>query len=407
MIDPADAEAAVLSTESGLALLAEVGSIARPTPSDIARWRKAATTDRVSAALRLVEARRKGAGKFDRADRMWLDPVGVEQATAEVVARHKARRFAEAGGIVVDLCSGIGGDSLALAASNGVIAVDIDAGMGRRAKWNAGVYQVADRVRIARERAEEFAIPGGARAHVDPDRRALGPNKANAVRDYSPGLATLLGLAGRTRGGAIKLGPASDFGAHFGGPGYEIELTSLGGECKEATAWFGDLAGSGVRRRATCLPSCATWTDRDGAGATGRACGSIDRFVFDPDPALVRSGLLDGFAGAHGLGRVEAGVDLLSGPEATASPFLAAFEVVEVFPLDLKVLRREVATRGLGPLEIKTRGLELRPEDYRARLRPEGPNPATLILVAGRGSPGRAILARRLVPRDSLADAPP
>ena len=52
-------------------------------------------------------------------------------------------------------------------------------------------------------------------------------------------------------------------------------------------------------------------------------------------------------------------MDLLTGPsQVEESPFLAAFEVVESFPLDLKVLRREVASRGLGPLEIKTRGLD-------------------------------------------------
>src|SRR5271166_4009542 len=124
-------EALVLSTEAGRGLLAEVASVARAGPSDLARWRKSAPSEWVSAALRLVEGRRKGASKFTRADRMWFDPVGVEQATAEVVARHKARRF-EGRGVVVDLCSGIGGDSLALAGSNPVIAVDLDAGMGRR-----------------------------------------------------------------------------------------------------------------------------------------------------------------------------------------------------------------------------------------------------------------------------------
>ena len=70
-------------------------------------------------------------------------------------------------------------------------------------------------------------------------------------------------------------------------------------------------------------------------------------------------------------------MDLLTGPAAVASPFLAGFAVVEVFALDRKVLRREVAARGLGPLEIKTRGLEARPEALRAELRPPGPVPAT------------------------------
>jgi hypothetical protein len=90
-----------------------------------------------------------------------------------------------------------------------------------------------------------------------------------------------------------------------------------------------------------------------------------------------------------------AGVDLLTGPDLVESPFLAAFEVELVLPLDLKVLKRLVASERLGPLEIKTRGLEQTPEFYRSQLRPEGPNPATLILIAGRSGPSLAIKANR------------
>jgi hypothetical protein len=368
--------------------------VVRPGPAELARWRKSAPAEWVGAALRLVEGRRKGGSKFSRADRMWFDPVGVEQATAEAVARHKARRFGE-NGLVVDLCAGIGGDSVALAVSNDVIAVDLAAGMGRRTLWNAGIYDVDGRVMAVQARAEAFVVPPGARVHVDPDRRASGPKRARSLHDYAPNLDFLLRLPSLVSGGALKLGPSSDFETHFGGPGFEIEVVSLAGECKEATIWFGDLASAGVRRRATSLPSGATWTDRDGPMGETHATLPLGHWVFDPDPSLIRSGLLDGFAKAHGLGRIVAGVDLLTGPDRVASPFLAAFEVVETFPLDLKLLRREVASRALGPLEIKTRGLELTPESYRTRLRPEGPNPATLILIAGHDAPSRAILARR------------
>lgn len=53
-----------------------------------------------------------------------------------------------------------------------------------------------------------------------------------------------------------------------------------------------------------------------------------------------------------------------------------------------------MAERGLGPLEIKTRGIDVAPEALRKRLRPEGTTPATLLLMGGRG-PARAVLARR------------
>jgi len=398
MPDAAELELLILTTDAGRALLAEVAGIARPIPADLTRWRKLAPADWVAAALRVVEGRRKGASKFVRADRMWFDLVGVEQATAEAVARHKARRFAAVPEGVVDLCSGIGGDTLALAESNRVIAVDLDPGMGRRTLWNASVYDVAEKVTTVPSRAEDYEIPPGASIHVDPDRRPGGRARSKDLTGYSPGPEFLRQLASSKRGGAFKLGPASDFETHFDGPDFEVEVVSLGGECKEATAWFGDLASPGIRRRATCLPSGATFADNDGPPGIGppRAPGTLGAWVFDPDPSLSRSGLLDRFAAVQGLRRIVAGVDFLTGPGLVESPFLASFEVVEALPLDLKVLRREVAMRGLGPLEIKTRGLKTTPEAYRAQLRPEGPNPATLLLIAGHDAPSRAILARRV-----------
>ncbi|HEY2158520.1 MAG TPA: class I SAM-dependent methyltransferase [Isosphaeraceae bacterium] len=389
----ADAEYRVLTTAAGRDLLAEVAHARRPSPGDVARWRRSYAIDEVAAAIRLVESRRRGAAKFERADAMWLDPVGLEQSTAEPVARHKAARFA--GSVAFDLCSGIGGDSVALAEVAGcVVAVDLDEGMAHRVRWNAEVYGVGHRLAPILGRAEAVAIPPEALVHIDPDRRVRAHGRARSVDDYVPGLGFLRQLPSRCRGGAIKLGPASDFAHAFGDLPVEIELITHAGECKEATVWFGDLATPGVRRRASRSADGATWTDRDGPGTS--LAPTADRpgpWVFDPGPSLVRAGLVDGFAVAHGLARI-GGSDFLTGPDRVASPFLAPFEVDETLPLDLKRLRRAVADRRLGPLEIKTRGLDLLPEELRKTLRPDGPNPATLLLVGGRG-PSLAIVARR------------
>lgn len=389
-LDRANAEHAVLTTEAGLALLAEVAKVAEPRPADLTRWRTHAPAEQVAAAVRMAACRRRGAAKFRLADRMWLDAVGLEQATAEAVALHKARRFQ--GATVVDLCSGIGGDALAMAAESRVVAVDLDPALPRRLRWNAEVHGVADRLLAVRARAETFSILGNALVHVDPDRRAGLKPRAQFVCDYIPEIGILKSLMSSNPGGALKLGPASDFEAQFDGPGVEIELISLGGECKEATVWFGSLASA--RRRATCLPSGATWTDAD--GIAGPVVKAVSAWVFDPDPALVRAGLLDGFADAHGLARLADGIDLLTGPTLVDSPWLSAFEVRDVIPLDLKRLRRLVAELGLGPLEIKTRRLpSLRPDDLRRRLHPQGVHPATLLLHGGPG-PARAIVAHRV-----------
>jgi THUMP domain-like len=390
-----EAEFAVLSTEPGKALLDAVGASKQPGPAEMARWRTQFSMEIVSAGLRLVEARRRARVKFSRADELWLNPIGVEQATSELVARHKARRFAGAE-VVADLCSGIGADSLALASVGcRVVAVDLDLAMTRRLNWNAAVHGFQDQVLAVRARAETAPIRADSLIHIDPDRRT-DPTRRRArdLADYQPALPWLLSLIHRAPGGAIKLGPASDFAQHFGSHDLEIELVSLNGECKEATVWFGELAGE-CRRRATTLPAGVSISDLDFPDTRSARVCPLGDWIFDPDPALLRAGLLDALSVQTGLGRVAQGVDYLTGTERVFSPFLTPFSVIAELPLDVKRLRREVATRSLGPLEIKVRGLSVTPERLRRELNPPGPNLATLLLYPANAR-ASAILARRV-----------
>jgi hypothetical protein len=388
--DAIEAESWVLSTEAGRQLLAEVALVRSIRPADLARLRKVTSAAAVSAAIRLSQARARAVLKFEHGREMWVEPTAVEQATSEAVARHKAMRFACP--LVVDLCAGIGGDALALAARCDVLAVDLDQGMCRRLRFNAEVYDRADRLLPVRSRAETFVIPTGAWLHLDPDRRANRRERARSLADYAPGPSYWSLASRQVAAGAIKLGPASDFEKHFAGPAYEVELISLGGECKEATVWFGELVS--CRRRATRLPENITWTDRDGPPAAWAPVAALGTLIFDPDPSLLRAGLLDGFAMAHGLARVAEGIDYLTGEKVIATPFLTAFEVLDVSPLDVKRLKRLIARNDIGALEIKVRGVDITPEKLRGQLDLGGGRMATLLLIGGPG-PARAVLAQR------------
>jgi hypothetical protein len=406
-----DDEYRVLTTDAGRRLLAEVASIRSIRPADLARFRKLAAPEDVAAAARLAMARRKAAEKFERGDRMWVEANGVEQSTAEPVARHKAARFGPCP-IVVDLCAGIGGDAVAMAARSQVLAVDLDPGMCRRVVWNASVYEVGERMLAVRARAETFAIPRGAWVHLDPDRRAMGDRRARVLEDYAPGPSAWESIVRNVPAGAIKLSPAADFARHFPGPGFEVELISLRGECKEATVWFGALAS--CRRRATRLPEGVTWSDRDAGAGSGdprpahRSAGvsPLASWIYDSDPSLIRAGLLDGFARAHGISRVAEGVDYLTSADRVETPFLSAFAVRDACSLDVKHLRRMIERHRVGTLEIKVRGVDLTPEALRARLKPRGEESATLLIVGGAG-PARAVLAERACRSTSLEFLPP
>ena len=121
---------------------------------------------------------------------MFFTRPGLEQASAEVVARHRQARFAGAG-VLADLCCGIGGDLVALAGQHQVRAVDRDPLHLRMAVLNAGVYGVAGAVRAVRADVRAADLDGVEAVFIDPARRAdRSPDRGTGRGpDRSPGRA--------------------------------------------------------------------------------------------------------------------------------------------------------------------------------------------------------------------------
>ena len=351
----------------------------------------------VPAAITLEELRRKAATKFSRAREMWFDRSGLEQATSEAVARHKAKRFAgvsepprqnQSRPALWDLCCGTGGDTLAMAAHATVIAVDREPAACLRTLWNAAAYGVESRVQPVCADVRHVDL-SGTLVHIDPDRRAGGPRSIR-LDDAEPGLDFLAELVRSARGGAIKLSPAANFGGKF--PAAEIELISLNGECKEATVWFGELGKPGLWR-ATVLPAGETL-----AGHPLDAVAEIaapQAYVYDPDPAIVRSGLVDLLGVELRLSRLDDAEEYLTSEAACHSPFVQTFELLADLPNNTREIRRAVREQGFGQIEIKARHIPIDAEAIRRRLPLEGSRPGVLIF-ARVGGKARALVCRRV-----------
>ena len=349
------------------------------------RLRRQFSDELVRAAVSLHELRKRAKTKFTRAPSMWFDRRGLEQSTSEPVAHHKAKRFDDA---VWDLCSGIGGDAIALAERCVVTAVDLNPAACLRTQWNAEAYEVASRIESRCADVLKLGSMSGL-VHIDPDRRSGSEGKASRIEDYAPNPAELVELMSRCRGGAIKVGPATNFGGKF--PDTEIELISLHGECKEATVWFGDLAGR-QPFRATALPSGETIAGHPlDAVATVAPLG---RYVYDPDPAVVRAGLIDVVAESLSLNRLDGAEEYLTADELVRSPFLHAFEVLAELPHNERDLRAWLRTSDFGQIEIKCRHIPVQAETLRRRLPLPGDQPGVVIIARIDGK-SRTICARR------------
>ncbi len=325
----------------------------------------------VAAALAQHELRLAARAKFSRAMDMFFTRPGLEQASAEVVARHRLTRFGAAG-VVADLCCGIGGDLVALAAQHQVRAVDRDPLHLRMAMLNAAAYGVGGSVRAARGDVREASLGGVEAVFIDPARRTqqrrLGPGASE------PPLAWCLGLAGQVPAVGIKTAPGI---ARDAVPeGWELEFVAVGRDLKEAVAWSPSLAGPATR--ATILPGGHTLTPEPGPPALVAAPGP---FLLDPNPAVTRAGLVGELARQLGAWQIDPRIAFLCTDTERRTPFARTLEVIDSGPWNQKRLPARLRDLDIGALDIRRRGLAGDVARLHRQLKLTGSRRATLVMT--------------------------
>ncbi|HET7385756.1 MAG TPA: methyltransferase domain-containing protein [Nocardioidaceae bacterium] len=357
-----------------------------------AALRREATGEHAAASLTQVTLRHRAAAKFgELAARMYFTPDGLEQATRLRVATHRASRVALASpSSVLDVGCGIGGDLLALARAGLTVA---------------GVDRDPLRVAVARANLDSLGL-GGAVQEADADHLDLTPfgvvfadpsrrNAAGRVFDldgWSPPWSFVQRVLDVPA--CVKVAPGIP---HDVVPeSVEAEWVSESGEVKEAALWSTYLATA--KRRATVIGSgpegqpagLATLTDADDADDGVRPVG---RFLYEPDGAVIRAGLVTAVAaGVHG-GLVDPNIAYVTGDEAFRTPFARGFEVLDTLPYREKQLRAALRERNIGTLTIKKRGVGVAPDQLRKRLALRGDEAATIVLTRAAGK-GTALLVR-------------
>jgi len=400
------AELRALLSPEGLRLLDEVGPIEATADvvRIVSRLRAAGHSgELVAAVLGQARLRAKARAKFgDFAGRMLFTADGLEQATRLSVASLHAGRFAGAGiDVVADLGCGIGADALAMAALDlGVLAVERDEATAAIASFNLAPFAAA-RVELGDATTTDLAGVGG--VWLDPARRAKGRRLDNPA-DWSPALDWAFAVA-ETLPTGIKLGPGLDRSVlpSEGETPWEAQWVSVDGEVVELAVWSGVLARPGVGRAALVLRSGSAAELTAAHDSDDAEVGALGEYLLEPDGAVIRARLigdlarsLPGGGNADGGGRMlDPTIAWITTDAPPDTPFGSGFRVLERFPLDVKTLKKELAARGVGALEIKKRGVDVDPAEFRARLALKGDAAATLVLTRVAGA-RVALLAERL-----------
>ncbi len=352
----------------------------------VAQLRKQHDADTVRIALQLAEARNRAAIKFpDHADRLLADPEGIEQASSFQIAQHKAKRFAALAsdtnkGPIVDLCCGIGGDSMALTENElDVIAIDADPVRTLMAQCNAGCKTLC---MTAENWLDQLSANQASRYlyHIDPARRQ-GDDRTWLFADYQPNPAFLRQLCDRIPSGAIKLGPGIDHDDLADGltnhiQQHELEFISEHGRLVQAVLWTGALAGN-CSSRATLLPNGATLEGQPAEPPIG----DMQQFLFTVDATAERARLLHVICDRHNLQLIHPALGVLTGNEAVDSPWLTTFKVIEQLPWRPKKVKAWLKQNDGGEVTIKTRGKAVNPDDVHRQLRGNGATHFTLFVL--------------------------
>ena len=370
--------------------------------------------------ISLAQARTRARAKFgERARTLMLTQEAAEQATRPVIARYRAQRLRPVAGTVADLGCGIASDSAVYAADRGaVVAVELDPLTASFAAKNlelcpqARVYSGDVTDYVHGELLDASGEPVGI-VWMDPARRELrGTKKAQTERlfdpeAFSPPFSFVLNLARTGVPMGVKLGPGfphegipspEDIASEANpNPCVEAEWIQSEGSLAELVLWFNALAQEGVARTATSvheLPMEET-IPHEGTAETGalmpayeavsfrspltaeEAKQSVDvpaslpqpgDYLLEPAPAVVRSHLVAEFAQSIGAHLLDEHLAYLYSAELVEHPLVACYEVLEEIPLQEKQLKRWVREQGFTALTIKKRGVDIVPEQLRARL---------------------------------------
>lgn len=390
---------AFLLSEEGQRWLQDVGQmgVTPQTHLQIATWlRQKLPKSQAQAVLETIVLRQHAATKFSRAAQMYFVRAALEQASAEVVAQHRAHRFVALGcRQIADLGCGIGGDAIALAAQAEVTGVEWDPVRLAMAQENVRLYGHAERFHPLQADLHSLTPLRQMDAlFFDPARRDEYGRRFFSLAHYRPPLSLIAQWRAVVPETAVKISPGVDYAELPDAA--EVEFISLNGEMKEAVLWYGRFH-SGVQRRATLLPEGHTLTTAD-LPQEPVDCTPPKAFLYEPDGAVIRAHLVQALAMQLPASQIDDSIAYLTADTAVVTPLARCFAVEAYFPFQLKQLRHYLRERQVGSVTIKKRGSPLEPDKLQQQLRLNGPKEThrTLFLTHILGEPSVVVATQEL-----------
>lgn len=399
-----------LRSPAGQSLLVELTTYdltERTVLSALTHLRNRYSAEYARAAVDQALLRRRARAKFRAADQLYFTREALEQASSEAVSCYRAGRFASLHHLhhVADMCCGIGSDAFALAQMGcAVTAVDRDPLRIALAEANAEVLNLKQGITFVLADVLTTPPPLADALFCDPGRR-VGGRRRFSSEEYEPPLSEVLRWRVHTPALSIKLSPGIALHELRGVGAHELEFISLDGELKEATLWCGELAT--VERRATLLRSNLQTGDAvvlmtnsvtltDVAPSDTPPLALPDAILYEPDPAVIRAGLVAHLATHLGAAQLDADIAYLTAPTLQETPFARAWRIVAWMPFQLKRLKARLRELEAGVVTVKKRGSPLDTDALARELGGKGKQPLVVVLTHLQGKPAALICTELL-----------
>jgi hypothetical protein len=337
--------------------------------------RKHYSAENAAAALETARLRIKAGDKFlGDTDHLYFTREALEQASHGAIGELVHSTFFRGQDWIADLGCGIGADTSNFASESQVIAVDRDP--VRLAMAQANVPHNAHFIQA--DLTHPLPFKGVKAVFFDPARR-IGERRIFSVKDYNPPLNIIRNWSFEAL--LVKLSPGVDL-AELSPYGGSIYFVSVDVELKESLLWTAETAG----RIAVVISADSGGWHANWLWPTGLDAPPVREprgYLYEPDPAIIRAGLLSELAEQLKLEmyRLDETIAYLTADTHIQSPLARAWIIDDWMPFNLKKLRAYLRECGVGRVTVKKRGSPLTPEELIAKLKLPGDGEARVIVL--------------------------
>ena len=375
--------------------------------------RKHCHSERARLLWDMALLRQRAKSKFGSdAAKMFFTRDGLEMASGAGPAAYHASRFKALGRThVIDLCCGIGGDTIAFArAGMAVTMVDINPLHLEYAAASAKALGLSSQITAVQgDASAPELIADLAKAHpaagiwFDPARRSSGSKRTVRPEDYVPPLSLLTAIGSyHFPVVGVKLAPAIEHSVGFE-YGANLEFLSHEGECKEGLLWVVDGRSYRSSPSAVVLSRDDIFAldavpniqlSEEQAPSTG--------YLFEPDPAVIRAHLVKQLAVDLNASLIDPQIAYVIGPDPKLSVFSECYPIMEKFSYSRRTLQDVINRHNVGRLIVKKRGVPVEPEDVISQVKLKS-GPERIVVITREGSTRVAYLCEKPLTAETIS----